>query len=213
MDRPSLNSMRDCSSCMLESFVLCTFISCTALVINPTSYSEHGFKSNRTVLCSKRASKRLMIVFLLFFRVGGGWTCSAQIRRLSALDSTWVTNGSNGLQGHAHPAWLHVYLATCKLLHLALTLPATRLPQVTDELTELRLKQSPEQTRGLIPNMGVPYAILDAMIVADWSGNTGPVMASQQLAWNLPHRKRSSRKPGFVFNCFEKTITQKSFFL
>ena len=54
---------------------------------------------------------------------------STQIRRLSALDSTWVTNGSNGLQGHAHPAWLHVYLATCKLLHLALTLPATRLPQ------------------------------------------------------------------------------------
>ena len=38
-------------------------------------------------------------------------------------------NTNNGLQGHAHPAWLHLYLATCKLLHLALSLPATRLPQ------------------------------------------------------------------------------------
>ena len=56
-------------------------------------------------------------------------TPSSQIRRLSTLDSTWVTNSSNGLQGHAHPHWLHVYLATCKLLHVALSLPATRLPQ------------------------------------------------------------------------------------
>lgn len=54
---------------------------------------------------------------------------SSQIRRLGALDSTWVTSSSNGLQGHAHPAWLHLYLSTCKLLHLALVLPATRLPQ------------------------------------------------------------------------------------
>lgn len=54
---------------------------------------------------------------------------SSQIRRLSALDSAWVTSTTNGLQGHAHPAWLHLYLATCKLLHLALILPATRLPQ------------------------------------------------------------------------------------
>ena len=38
-------------------------------------------------------------------------------------------NTNNGLQSHAHPAWLHLYLATCKLLHLALSLPATRLPQ------------------------------------------------------------------------------------
>lgn len=54
---------------------------------------------------------------------------SSQIRRLSVLDSTWVTSTTNGLQGNAHPAWLHLYLATCKLLHLALILPANRLPQ------------------------------------------------------------------------------------
>lgn len=54
---------------------------------------------------------------------------SSQIRRLGALDSAWVTSTTNGLQGHAHPAWLHLYLSTCKLLHLALCLPATRLPQ------------------------------------------------------------------------------------
>jgi len=54
---------------------------------------------------------------------------SSQLRRLSVIDSTWVMNTNNGLQGHAHPAWLHLYLATCKLLHLALSLPAIRLPQ------------------------------------------------------------------------------------
>ena len=54
---------------------------------------------------------------------------SSQIRRLGALDSTWVTHSANGLQNYANPAWMHLYLSTCKLLHLALALPATRLPQ------------------------------------------------------------------------------------
>lgn len=71
----------------------------------------------------------LLGICLLYF----AWTLmifsSSQIRRLSALDSTWVTSTTNGLQGNAHPAWLHLYLATCKLLHLALILPANRLPQ------------------------------------------------------------------------------------
>lgn len=68
--------------------------------------------------------KKLSHLLILF-----DWFVSSQIRRLGALDSTWVTSSSNGLQGHAHPAWLHLYLSTCKLLHLALVLPATRLPQ------------------------------------------------------------------------------------
>lgn len=54
---------------------------------------------------------------------------SSQIRRLGALDSTWVTHSANGLQNYTNPAWMHLYLATCKLLHLALALPATLLPQ------------------------------------------------------------------------------------
>ena len=54
---------------------------------------------------------------------------SCQIRRLGALDSTWVTHSANGLQNLTNPAWMQLYLSTCKLLHLALALPATRLPQ------------------------------------------------------------------------------------
>ncbi|KAG8223200.1 hypothetical protein J437_LFUL000366 [Ladona fulva] len=48
---------------------------------------------------------------------------------MSMLDSTWVVNSSNGLHAHGHPAWLHLQLAACKLLDLALLLPAHRLPQ------------------------------------------------------------------------------------
>ncbi|XP_064461644.1 protein dopey-1-like isoform X2 [Ornithodoros turicata] len=41
-------------------------------------------------------------------------------------DSPWV---SNGLQSHNHPAWLQLYLYACKLLDLAVALPADVLPQ------------------------------------------------------------------------------------
>ncbi|XP_071455571.1 protein DOP1 homolog isoform X2 [Hetaerina americana] len=54
---------------------------------------------------------------------------SSHIRLLSMLDSSWVVNSSNGLHAHGHPAWLHLQLAACKLLDLALLLPAHRLPQ------------------------------------------------------------------------------------
>jgi len=48
---------------------------------------------------------------------------------LSALDSSWAINTSNGLQAHGHPHWLQLQLAAAKLLDLALLLPAHRLPQ------------------------------------------------------------------------------------
>ncbi|XP_012258853.2 protein dopey-1 homolog isoform X2 [Athalia rosae] len=54
---------------------------------------------------------------------------SSHIRLLSALDSSWAVNASNGLQAHGHPHWLQLQLATAKLLDLALLLPAHRLPQ------------------------------------------------------------------------------------
>ncbi|XP_046393858.1 protein dopey-1 homolog isoform X2 [Ischnura elegans] len=54
---------------------------------------------------------------------------SSHIRLLSMLDSSWVVNSSNGLHAHGHPAWLQLQLAACKLLDLALLLPAHRLPQ------------------------------------------------------------------------------------
>ena len=49
---------------------------------------------------------------------------------MSTLDSSWVISaGSNGLAAHNSPQWMALYLAVCKLLDLALALPATFLPQ------------------------------------------------------------------------------------
>ncbi|EFN67195.1 Protein dopey-1-like protein, partial [Camponotus floridanus] len=54
---------------------------------------------------------------------------TSHIKLLSALDSSWAVNASNGLQAHGHPHWLQLQLAAAKLLDLALLLPAHRLPQ------------------------------------------------------------------------------------
>ncbi|XP_023228488.1 protein dopey-1-like [Centruroides sculpturatus] len=54
---------------------------------------------------------------------------SSHLRRLSTLDSTWVVTNSNGLNAHNHPAWLQLYLSTCKLLDMAVALPSDMLPQ------------------------------------------------------------------------------------
>ena len=49
---------------------------------------------------------------------------------MSTLDSSWVVSaGANGLAAHNSPAWLGLYLSVCKLLDLALALPANKLPQ------------------------------------------------------------------------------------
>ena len=49
---------------------------------------------------------------------------------MSTLDSSWVVSaGANGLAAHNSPAWLSLYLSVCKLLDLALALPAHQLPQ------------------------------------------------------------------------------------
>lgn len=52
---------------------------------------------------------------------------SLHLRRLQGLDSSWAV--SNGLNAHNHPAWLQLYLSACKLLDLAIALPANMLPQ------------------------------------------------------------------------------------
>lgn len=51
-----------------------------------------------------------------------------QIARIAALDSSWAHLG-NGLNAHNNPAWLQLYLSVCKLLDLALALPADVVPQ------------------------------------------------------------------------------------
>ncbi|KAK3097876.1 hypothetical protein FSP39_014063 [Pinctada imbricata] len=50
------------------------------------------------------------------------------IQRIAALDSSWAHLG-NGLNAHNNPAWLQLYLSVCKLLDLALALPADEIPQ------------------------------------------------------------------------------------
>jgi len=55
---------------------------------------------------------------------------STHLKRLSTLDSSWVVSaGLNGLAAHNSPSWLSLYLSVCKLLDLALALPAQQLPQ------------------------------------------------------------------------------------
>merc|ERR1719219_444637 len=52
------------------------------------------------------------------------------LKKMSTLDSSWVVSaGANGLAAHNSPAWLSLYLSVCKLLDLALALPAQALPQ------------------------------------------------------------------------------------
>lgn len=45
------------------------------------------------------------------------------------MDSSWVTSQSNGLAAHNNPSWMQLYLEACKLLDLAIALPADSLPQ------------------------------------------------------------------------------------
>ncbi len=40
-----------------------------------------------------------------------------------------MSAGYNGLAAHNSPSWLSLYLSVCKLLDLALALPAQKLPQ------------------------------------------------------------------------------------
>lgn len=47
---------------------------------------------------------------------------------LSGLDTSWVTNTSNGLLSQGHPHWRMVQLETSKLLEMGCVLPATVLP-------------------------------------------------------------------------------------
>lgn len=54
---------------------------------------------------------------------------SSYIRLVSGLDLAWVSDRSNGLHARGHPHWLQLQLAAAHLLHLALQLPAHRLPQ------------------------------------------------------------------------------------
>lgn len=54
---------------------------------------------------------------------------SSYIRLMSGLDLAWVSDRSNGLHARGHPHWLQLQLAAAHLLHLALQLPAHRLPQ------------------------------------------------------------------------------------
>ncbi|KAK3917430.1 Protein dopey-1-like protein [Frankliniella fusca] len=51
------------------------------------------------------------------------------IRLVSGLDLAWMSDRSNGLDARGHPHWLQLQLAAAHLLHLALQLPAHRLPQ------------------------------------------------------------------------------------
>ncbi|XP_076078008.1 protein DOP1A-like isoform X1 [Mytilus galloprovincialis] len=51
-----------------------------------------------------------------------------QVQRIANLDSSWAHLG-NGLNAHNNPAWLQLYLSVCKLLDLALALPADVVPQ------------------------------------------------------------------------------------
>ena len=45
----------------------------------------------------------------------------------AGIDPSWAVNSSHGCV--SSPAWLQLYLAACKLLDLALALPADFLPQ------------------------------------------------------------------------------------
>ena len=77
---------------------------------------------------------------------------------MSTLDSSWViSTGASALAAHNSPAWRALYLSVCKLLDLALALPAQTLPQfqmyrwafVSESTTEEVLeKNSQEEANG-----------------------------------------------------------------
>ncbi|GAB1600861.1 protein dopey-1-like isoform X3 [Argonauta hians] len=62
------------------------------------------------------------------FRVYIKTRSRAQLQRIAALESSWAHLG-NGLNAHNNPIWLQLYLSVCKLLDMALILPADIIPQ------------------------------------------------------------------------------------
>ena len=88
--------------------------------VDSALYLGHNFYY--VVVLSSDAKKESFYLFNFLF--------SSHLKRLSTLDSSWVVSaGLNGLAAHNSPSWLSLYLSVCKLLDLALALPAQQLPQ------------------------------------------------------------------------------------
>lgn len=86
---------------------------------------------------------------------------SSHLRRLQGLDSSWAV--SNGLNAHNHPAWLQLYLSACKLLDLAVALPADMLPQFQ---MWVLLREGPVRCPERVPKSGPSTSAPDEVIKA-----------------------------------------------
>lgn len=82
----------------------------------------------RILRWEKLMSMKLSCFGYIHWSVGEFIYYRTQIARIAALDSSWAHLG-NGLNAHNNPAWLQLYLSVCKLLDLALALPADVVPQ------------------------------------------------------------------------------------
>ncbi|XP_074662898.1 protein DOP1A-like [Tubulanus polymorphus] len=88
-----------------------------------------------------------------------GDECKMQLQKIAAVDASWAY--SNGLNAHNNPAWLQLYLSACKLLDLALVMPADSLPQfqvyrwafLGDSTIEDPVKNKKKDERPFIPHV------------------------------------------------------------
>ncbi|XP_062580439.1 protein dopey-1-like isoform X4 [Saccostrea cucullata] len=120
-----------------------------------------------------------------------------QIARIAALDSSWAHLG-NGLNAHNNPAWLQLYLSVCKLLDLALALPADVVPQFqlyrwafiggvaagndngdSDGDEEEEQKEEKKKKKKRRPKF-VPHIIRLTKLINDRVGGATPIMKQTQ---------------------------------
>ena len=124
-------------------------------------------------------------------------SCRSQIARLANMDPSWSMG--SGLNTHHNPQWLHLYLAACKLLDLALIMPTEYLPQF-----QLWVANS-----SLILGLAVAFCLLlsHCLLWVDYMYWKDPLRTFLRYRWAFigePHTEKDKRKkkrnqhPGFT---------------
>ena len=117
---------------------------------------------------------------------------------MSTLDSSWVvSSGANGLAAHNSPAWLELYLSVCKLLDLALALPAHKLPQF-------------QMYRWAFVSEGIENNNVDNLIGTQSGGPYKPVSLTNGVETGIFTEHRSSSRTS-ITTSHQKQLYQQDF--
>ena len=118
---------------------------------------------------------------------------------MSTLDSSWVvSSGANGLAAHNSPAWLELYLSVCKLLDLALALPAHKLPQF-------------QMYRWAFVSEGIENNNVDNLIGTQSGGPCKPVSLTNGVETGIFTENRSSNQTS-ISTSHQKQLYQQGLY-